>query len=148
MATQGAMLVTRIGGVACAFPVEHVVEIMRPLPVEPLGRSGQPAPALVDGLAMIRGVAVPVIDARKLLGLPGESTTRFVIVRVAGRSVALVVDAVIEVAAIELETLARWPPLLEAADRAWIAAIGTRDAALLVVLDSARLLSGGTLNDA
>jgi light-regulated signal transduction histidine kinase (bacteriophytochrome) len=92
----GAVLVTRVGGVACAFPIAHVVETMRPLPIEPIGGSDS-ALALVDGLAMVRGAPIPVIDARRLLGIPGAPATRFVIVRAAERRVALVVDAVIDI---------------------------------------------------
>src|SRR5215467_14541310 len=63
-----AILVTRVGGLACAFLIEHVVETMRPMPIEPVGGSDDDALAAVDGLAMIRGLPVPVVDARKLLG--------------------------------------------------------------------------------
>jgi purine-binding chemotaxis protein CheW len=134
------MLVTRVGGLACAFPIQHVIETMRPLPVEPIGRSGDEGLAVIDGVAMIRGAAVPVVDARRLLGVPGERAARFVIVRAAERRVAVAVDAVIAVVRIELAALAGLPPLLGGAHRDCIAAIGTRDAGLLAVLDAARLL--------
>jgi purine-binding chemotaxis protein CheW len=137
---QGAMLVTRVGGIACAIPIEHVVETMRPLPVDPIGSSGDDALAMVEGLAMIRGAPVPVIDARRLLGVPGERAARFVIVQTADRRIALGVDAVIEVMQIDLEILARLPPLLGGANREAVSAIGARDAGLLVVLDAARVL--------
>jgi len=135
------MLVTRVGGMACAFPIAHVVETMRPMPIAPFAGSGEHAPAVVEGVAMIRGAPVPVVDARKLLGVAAERTTRFVIVRAADRRIALVVDAVIEVTLIELPTLARLPALLGGAHRDIISAIGGRDAELLVVLDAARVLS-------
>jgi purine-binding chemotaxis protein CheW len=141
---QSVMLVTRVGDVACGFPIEHVVELMRPLRVEPIGRSGDDALAMVDGLAMIRGAPVPVIDARRLLGLPPGHATRFVVVRAAERRIALAVDAVIDVRRIELDTLARLPPLLGGASRDCISAIGAREAGLLVVLDSARVLPEGS----
>jgi purine-binding chemotaxis protein CheW len=135
----GAMLVTRVGGVACALPIAHVVETTRPLPVEPIG-AGDAALALVDGLAMIRGEPVPVVDARRLLGVPGAAATRFVIVRAAQRRVALAVDAVLEVRRIEAGELPGLPPLLGGARRDLVTAIGALDAELLVVLDSARIL--------
>ncbi|HSS01963.1 MAG TPA: chemotaxis protein CheW [Kofleriaceae bacterium] len=135
----GAMLVTRIGGLACALPVAHVVETMRPLPVEPLATPGDRALALVDGLAMIRGAPVPVVDARKLLGVSGAAATRFVVVRAAQRRIALVVDAVLEVRRIDVDALPGLPPLLSGA-RDVVSALGALDAELLVVLDSARVL--------
>jgi purine-binding chemotaxis protein CheW len=137
---NGAMLVTRIGGVACAIPIEHVVETMRPLPVEPLGRSADPALTAIEGVAMIRGAPVPVIDARRLLGVTGEHAARFVVVRTAERRIALVVDRVIEVKRMEADVLSRLPSLLGGASSDWVAAIGARDAALLVVLDVTRVL--------
>jgi purine-binding chemotaxis protein CheW len=140
VAIQAAMLVTRVGGLVCAFPIEHVIETMRPLPVEPIGRAGDAGLAGLDGLALIRGAAVPVVDARRLLGVAGEPAGRFVLVRAAERRVAVAVDAVVAVRRIELETLAGLPPLLGGAQRDCIAAIGTGDAGLLVVLDAARLI--------
>jgi purine-binding chemotaxis protein CheW len=143
VATQGVMLVTRVGGIACALPIEHVVETMRPLPVEPIGKSPDEALASVEGLAMIRGAPVPVVDARRLLGVTGAHTARFVIVRSAERRIALVVDAVLDVRRIELDRFSRLPPLLGSANRG-ISAIGACDAGLLVVLESARVLSEHT----
>lgn len=138
---HGAMLVTRIGGVACAIPIEHVVETMRPLPVEPLGRSEDPSLAAIEGTAMIRGAPVPVIDARRLLGVASQHAGRFVVVRAAGRRIALAVDHVIEVTRLEADVISRLPSLLGGANRDCISAIGARDAALLVVLDVTRVLA-------
>jgi len=146
VATQSAMLVTRVGGVTCAFAIEDVVETMRPLPIEPLGRPGDAALALVDGAAMIRGAAVPVVDARKLLGtaIAAAPATRFVVIRTMERRVALVVDAVIDVRMIDRQTLSRLPPLLGTANRDRVSAIGSRDEGLLVVLEAARLVPEAT----
>jgi purine-binding chemotaxis protein CheW len=134
------MLVTRVGRVACAIPIEHVIETMRPLPVEPITRSGAESLALVQGLAMIRGAPVPVVDARMLLGVPGERGARFVVVRAGERRIALVVDEVIEVRAIGSTLQSRMPLLFDPAKHESVAAVGTLDAELLVVLDSARVL--------
>jgi purine-binding chemotaxis protein CheW len=142
------MLVTRVGSTACAFLIEHVIEIMRPLPVEPLARASagpdgglvDPALAMIDGLAMIRGVAIPVVDVRTLLGITGGRATRVVVVRVADRQLAVLVDDVIGVQHFDQAQLSPLPALLRGARRDSVAAIGTRDAALLVVLDSARVL--------
>jgi len=146
VATHSAMLVTRVGGVLCAFAIEDVVETMRPLPIEPLGRPGDAALARVDGAAMIRGAAVPVVDARKLLGtaIAAAPAARFVVLRTMEHRIALVVDAVIDVRLIERQTLSRLPPLLSTANRDSVSAIGSRDEGLLVVLEAARLLPDDT----
>jgi purine-binding chemotaxis protein CheW len=133
---------------ACAFLIEHVIEIMRPLPVEPLARPSagpdggpvDPALAMIDGLAMIRGVPVPVIDVRTLLGITGGQATRVVVVRSADRQLAVLVDDVIGVEHIDQAQLSALPTLLRGTNRDSVSAIGTRDAALLVVLDSARVV--------
>jgi purine-binding chemotaxis protein CheW len=136
------MLVTRVGRLACAFPIEHVIEIMRPLPVAQIARpSGDPALAMIEGLAMIRGVPVPVIDVRTLLGATAGRAARVVVVRVRDRQLAMLVDEVFGVQHIGPEQLCRLPPLLGGANRDSLSAIGARDAALVVVLDSARVVS-------
>jgi purine-binding chemotaxis protein CheW len=137
---HGAMLVTRVGGMACAFPIDQVVETMRPLAIEPIGTSSDRGLAAIAGMAMIRGVPLPVIDARRLLGISDGVAGRFVIVRVADRRLAVAVDAVVEVRHFDRETLAPLPPLIRAAGHDCVIAIGSRDAALLAVLDAARLL--------
>ncbi|HZJ62882.1 MAG TPA: chemotaxis protein CheW [Kofleriaceae bacterium] len=134
------MLVTRVGGFVCALPIAHVVETLRPLPVEPISSASDGALAPVDGVAMIRGAAVPVVDARRLLGIPGAAVTRFVVVRAAERRVALAVDAVLDVRRIEADALTSLPPLLRGAQRELVSAIGALDNELLIVLDSARVL--------
>ena len=141
--THSHVLIARAGSVACAISIEHVVETMRPLPIEPIGH----APAGVRGLALIRGEPTPVLDATELLG--GERSaatpspregTRFVVVRAGARRIALAFDAVLDVRWIPRAELAALPPLVAAAGREIVAAIGRADAALLVVLEAARAL--------
>jgi purine-binding chemotaxis protein CheW len=125
---------------ACALPIAHVIETTRPLPIEPIRGTDDQALAVVDGLAMIRGGPVPVVDARRLLGVSGAEVTRFVVLRAAQRRVALAVDAVLDVRRIAAEALPGLPPLLGGARRDLVSAIGALDAELLIVLDAARVL--------
>lgn len=81
-ADAGWALLTRVGARLCAVPLAHAVETMRLLPVSPLGD----APSFVRGLAVIRGVAVPVVDLGAVLGEPAVAVTRLVLVRVDERS--------------------------------------------------------------
>jgi purine-binding chemotaxis protein CheW len=128
-------LLCRVHESVCALPLEHVVEVMRPLPVE--GLSG--APPFVAGLARIRGLAVPVVDLGRLItGVDVQDATRFVTVRSAGRVVALEVDAVMGIAPLS-GALSELPPLFHDDDGP-IAALGDRDRALLLVLSTARLV--------
>lgn len=93
-------VVVRVAGRLLAFPVEHVVETMRPLPIVP---AADPSGLLI-GTAQIRGAPCKVVDLARFFELipnPDPSTTRFVVVRGAGEPVALRVDAVVAVRALD-----------------------------------------------
>jgi purine-binding chemotaxis protein CheW len=130
-------LVCRIVTRLCALPLVHVLETMRPLPVEPLATVPMP----VRGVAIIRGIPVPVIDLAWMFAGEESTVTRFVVVRVGHRQIALAVDAVVGVRLISTASMHELPPLLHGASRDVIAAMGALDAELLVVLDSTRVLS-------
>jgi purine-binding chemotaxis protein CheW len=91
-------------------------------------------------VAIIRGVAVPVVDAGALMGGAPVSASRWVSLRVAERGVALAVESVEGVRALSRATFEALPPLLADAGTDVVAAIGTLDAELLVVLQLSRLL--------
>jgi purine-binding chemotaxis protein CheW len=129
-------LICRVQTRLCALPLEHVVETLRPLPVEPVAG----APPFVLGLAVIRGAPLPVVDSARLLGAHDARAGRFVTVNAGNRRVALAVDCVLGVRAVAPESLHALPALLHQADTDVIAAIGLLDAELLLVLRSARLL--------
>ncbi len=132
----GPSLLCRVRTRVCALPLEHVLETMRPLPIEPL--SG--APRFVRGLAIIRGSPVPVIDAARLLGAEEAPPARFVTLRVGDRRVALAVDEVLGVGAGAEQSLEALPPLLGEVAADVVEAIGTLDAHLLLVLRGGRLV--------
>jgi purine-binding chemotaxis protein CheW len=133
-----SLLICRVGSRVCGVPLAHVVETMRPLPVEPLAH----LPSFVDGVSLIRGRPTPVLDARRLLGQEGErgARSRLVTLELAERSAALVVDEVLGVRSVEVAELAELPALLRDAENEVVAALGTLDHELLVVLEHSRLL--------
>ena len=55
-----------------ALPLENVVEVMRLLPVEPLPGM----PSFIDGLCIIRGTPVPIVNAASLFGEIGRASCR------------------------------------------------------------------------
>ncbi len=148
MRTQGAavpvrpramalMLFCRARARLCAFPLEHLEETMRPLPVEPL--SG--APRFVLGLSVIRGAPAPVIDAGALVGEAAPpAPARFVTLKAGTRRVALAVETVIGIRELGPASLHDLPPLLREAGAGVVATIGSLDGELLLVLDRARLV--------
>lgn len=129
-------LLCRVGSRLCAMPLAHVIETMRPLPIEAVAD----APGFVRGLSIIRGAPVPVVDGAALVGADASEPTRFVTMKVKDRQVALAVDAVLEVRSLPAESLQDLPPLLRDAEPHIVSAIGVLDADLLLVLESGRLI--------
>ncbi len=132
-------LLFRAGASVCALPLTSVVETMRPLPIQPL--AGSSVSAAVLGVAIVRGVALPVVDVGRLLHAGGEGrAARFVVVRVDERGVALAVDEVIGIRSLRANLVHDLPPLLRGAHGDVVEAIGALDRELLIVLRAARLL--------
>jgi len=136
-------LVCRVQQRLCALPLAHVIETMRPLPTTTVAG----APPFVCGLAVIRGAAVPVLDAARLLCDADDEPGRFVMLALGAsgtpgsRHVALAVGSVLGVRAIPPASLQALPPLLQDAGADAVASIGLLDAELLLVLQASRLLS-------
>ena len=127
---QSRTLVVEVQGRLCALPLTHVMEIMRPLPVEPI-----PAvPSFVRGISLIRGIPTPVVDLGVLLGMPSGIADRFVTLRLGDRQVALSVDSVLGVRELDMSKIRELPLLLQGASKDVIEAMGTLDEQLLVVL--------------
>ncbi|MDE1972836.1 MAG: chemotaxis protein CheW [Hyphomicrobiales bacterium] len=123
------------------MPIGHVIEIMRPLPVEPVAG----APPYVRGLSIIRGLPVPVVDLGLLIGARATVVTRVVTMR-AARVVAMAVDSVAGVSAVAREALGELPPLVRDAAPDVIAAIGRIDNDLIVFLHAARVVPDAVLS--
>ncbi|WP_203993677.1 chemotaxis protein CheW [Virgisporangium aurantiacum] len=101
----GQSLVFRADTHLAAIGLEHVTEVLRPLPVE--GLAG--VPPYVRGICVLRGRPVPVVDIGLLLGgerLTGEyGAARFVGVRTGPQTAVLAVDTVVGIRDIPLDRL-------------------------------------------
>jgi purine-binding chemotaxis protein CheW len=136
-AGRDVVVVCRARDLLVALAAQDVVETMRPQPIQPLAS----VPAFVLGVAIIRGVPVPVVDAGALLGAVGAPRpTRLVTIRTGGRQVALAVEEVLGVRALARGPVHDLPPLLTRAGADTIAAIASLDAQLLMVLQATRLM--------
>jgi purine-binding chemotaxis protein CheW len=129
------MLLLSAAGQRVALRLQHVVETLRPLPLTAV--TG--LPAAIVGVAVVRGIATPVVDLRALLGGDtGVPAQRWVSLRIADRQVALAVDRVTGVGDVDDAALDAWPGLLGAEQGR--AALGVADGELMTALDSARLV--------
>jgi purine-binding chemotaxis protein CheW len=136
LALRAAWLLCRAGTQLCALPVEHVIEIMRGLPVEPVAGT----PPYVRGLSVIRGAPVPVIDAGLLVGQRAIESARLVTIRVGTNTIALAVQSVLGISTLESDVSGPLPPLLREAANEAVEAIGMLDAELLFFLRAARIV--------
>lgn len=131
-------LICRSDTLLYAIPLAHVVETMRPLPVTEVADM----PAFVLGIAIIRGEGVPVLDTALLVcARSGARPARYVTVKIDARMACLAVEEVIGIRNVPPALRAEVPHLLHASDSDIVAAIGVLDAQLLVVLQSAHLIS-------
>lgn len=127
-----------VGSVHYAIPIGRVKEIANPLEMVALPH----APHAVVGVADYRGQVVPVIDLRMRFGMeagPATRRTKWLVVEVGPRIVALVVDAVSEVFGTGGADLRPAPSLGGGDDTRGIAGVANHDGSLVFVLDTARL---------
>jgi purine-binding chemotaxis protein CheW len=114
----------RVGDEEYVIDIRRIREIVQPLTVTQVPR----APEWMEGVANLRGEVVPVLDVRRRLGLeprPPTRRTKFLVVHVAGRVIALVVDGVSEVVRIPRSAIGP-PPAGAAAHRLFLGVCGAR----------------------
>jgi purine-binding chemotaxis protein CheW len=135
MSATAPVLLLRVGSRVGALRLADVVETMRPLPCDPV--PGLPDFAL--GLSIIRGAPVPVLDLARLLGEPGpRAITRYVTVRAGERTAALAVEEVLGTRELEIAAFRELPPLVANGVAGVVAALGSLDQQLLVLLQCSR----------
>ena len=137
MSGQAAMLLIRVRRRLCGLAVEHVVETLRPLPTDPV----RGAPNFVQGVSLIRGIPLPVVDPGILLGCSeAAAPRRFVVLRTAQRRVALAVEGVLGVHAFTGKLQAELSPLLTDMTTELVALVASLDTELLLVLRASRVI--------
>lgn len=128
-----------VGARACAFPLHHVAETLRPLPINPVTGT----PSFVCGVSVIRGEPIPVVDLKALLenGENSPSYGRFVSLKLDDRRVIIGVDSVVGLRNLGSAQLGALPPLLRDVTADLIESFGICDAQLLLVLRAARIVT-------
>jgi purine-binding chemotaxis protein CheW len=133
-------LLCRAGSHHFALPMQHVVETMRVLPIEPVAG----CPPIVCGFSVIRGAPTPVIDAALLFDAQCGQRERLVTVRTGKRTIALATQAVVGVRQMADDDMDELPPLL--ADVEAIAGLTTLDQQLVFLLRAARIIPDAILD--
>jgi purine-binding chemotaxis protein CheW len=140
--TQGddiQVVIFRVGGQEFAFNVFHVQRILRYEAPAPLPK----APAFLEGVLQVQGAVVPVIDLRKRFELqaPQREETRTVVLEAEGLTVAVVVDAVVEVARVASDAVAAPPAVVRGLAAEYIQGIIALGGRTIILLQTARLLT-------
>ncbi|MBN9416671.1 hypothetical protein ABS71_21700 [bacterium SCN 62-11] len=133
-------LLCRLGTSWCALGLQGLGEVMRPQPVDPVAG----LPEFVDGLAIIRGAPLPVINLPKLLcGSASDACDqeRFVTAQSDGQQLALRVDEVAGIVPLDSDTWTRLPSLMDGLQSNHLSALGSHQGHLVMLLRRANLLS-------
>jgi purine-binding chemotaxis protein CheW len=107
------------------------------------------APAYLKGVVNLRGAIVPVIDLRVKFGMAEpryDSFTVVVILRLAGRVIGIVVDAVSDVVQLAPNDVKPAPQLGALVDSSFLAGLATQNERMILLLDIEKFLSSGELN--
>ena len=95
----------RLGEQLYALPIEPVVQIVEMVAITPIPNVS----ASVEGVINYHGTTIPVINLRRYLGLPQVPIgldMHIVIIRVAGRTIGLLMDSVLQVLDVDEEQIA------------------------------------------
>ena len=139
-ATVSQIVTFRIEQDLFATDVRAVERVLRPTAITPVRNM----PPWISGVLEYQKRVVPVIDFRARFELPvaaPTNETRVLVFNVTGSWVAAVVDAVLDVSALEAGRLEAPPPLLRGLAADYLRGIVRRDGKLVMLLDADRLLS-------
>lgn len=112
-ATAVQLCTFRVSGEDFAIDIMRVKEIIPPAPLTLVPG----APVHVAGVFRLHGDVIPVVDLRRRLGLPPAEPSRrakYIVVRVAGRLLGLMVDEVREVLRLDRDELRPAPASIDA----------------------------------
>lgn len=140
MRTTDKIVVFRLGDALFAAGVQCVERVLRYERARPL----PDVPPWVDGVIEYRSKVIPQIDLRRRFELREASvgpTTRVVVLNAGGGWIAVVVDAVLEVAAYDPDQLSTPPTLFRGLAGEYLRGLIRHGEPLIVLLDVDRLLS-------
>ncbi|HKW40845.1 MAG TPA: chemotaxis protein CheW [Gemmatimonadales bacterium] len=129
----------KVAGQDFAFNIFQVERILRYEAPAPLPK----APDFLEGVLRYQGVAVPLVDLRKRLGVtaPLREETRTVILEWEGGKLGVVVDAVTEVLQVAAPQITAPSKLVKGLAAEYITGLVVKDSRTIIVLNTARLLT-------
>ncbi|MGH7481347.1 MAG: chemotaxis protein CheW [Longimicrobiales bacterium] len=133
------MLALSCGMLELALDVDAVEEVLPYGPPE----AAADAPPFVLGVIIVRDVAVPTLDLRRILGQPAAAPSdaaRYVLVDVGGLRVALLADAVHDVIDVPESGVRPMPAFIRELTADYVGAVAVEGEGLRIVLRAQRLL--------
>lgn len=134
------IVIFRLGGDLFAAGVQSVERVLR----YQRARTLPDVPPWVDGVIEYRSNVIPQLDLRRRFELPDATagpTTRVVVLNAGGGWVAVVVDAVLEVAAYDVSQLSPPPTFFRGLAGEYVRGLVRHGERLVVLLEVERLLS-------
>jgi purine-binding chemotaxis protein CheW len=128
-----------LGGLEYGIDVATVQELRVMEALERIAAQGE----ILGGVAVSRGVIMPLVDMRAACGsaaTPAEPSTDVIIVRLAGTTVGLVVDGVTGVVPLAPEQITPLPGI-DALDAGYLMGLGRTGSRRLILVDIERLMS-------
>lgn len=129
----------QIAGQEYAFRIEQIREIVI---LKNVTRTPQVA-HYVDGVSNLRGSIIPVINLRRLFGMPpkeADDETRTIVVNIGGRLMGCTVDTVSQVVRIPEEQIQPAPETVTSGGAHYIAGFARVNDRLMILLDIDELL--------
>lgn len=147
--TRLKLIVFRVNEEEFALRITNIKEIIR----IPLITQVPSVPEHICGLCSLRGSLLPVVNCRKLFGLPDQEFTessRIIVADIHGKNVGLVADKVLEVINVEEEAVKEPPASIKGVDGGVLDSILILDDGRRVVmlLDVEKMIDVGTLDEA
>ena len=134
------IVVFRLGDDLFGAPVQSVERVVR----YTRGRALPDVPPWVDGVIQYRSAVIPQLDLRRRFELPEtapSTSTRVLVVNAAGSWIAVIVDAVLEVAGYDESHLSPPPALFRGLASEYLRGLVRHGERLIVLLDLERILS-------
>jgi purine-binding chemotaxis protein CheW len=135
------VLLLRLAGELYGIPSVSVREVVRYRAYTPVPGS----PPSLPGILSQRGIILPVVELRPLLGLaivPVTRSARLVIVAHQDIDMALLAEAVLDLAALPTETLQPLPAALDPARARFLRGIASHEQQPVMLLDLDELIAG------